>query len=49
MEIGLTYSLGLASLLGFLKLYLFNVPLQPLSFFLIASKAFSNLDIEEDF
>jgi hypothetical protein len=36
-------------LLGFLKLYLLNVSLQSPSFFLIASKVFSNLDIREDF
>jgi hypothetical protein len=48
MEIKPTYSLGLAFLLGFLKLYLFKVSLQSLSFFLIASKALSNLDIGED-
>jgi hypothetical protein len=46
---GPTCSLNLlACLLGFLKLYIFNVSLQSLSFFLIASKALSNLDIKED-
>jgi hypothetical protein len=48
MEMGLTCSLGLPTLLGFLKLYLFNVSLQSLSFFLIASKALSNLNTRED-
>jgi hypothetical protein len=48
MEIGPICSLGPASSLGFLKLSLLNVYLQSLSFFLIASKALSNLDIEKD-
>jgi len=47
-EIEPTCSLAPASLLGFVKLYLLNVYLQSLSFFLIASTTFSNLDIEED-
>jgi hypothetical protein len=46
---GLTCSLEHTYLLGFLKLYLFNISLQSFSFFLIASKALSNLDIREDF
>jgi hypothetical protein len=46
---GLTCSLEPACLLGFLKLYLLDVSLKSLSFFLIASKALSNLDIGEDF
>jgi hypothetical protein len=46
---GLTYSLGPAYLLGFLNLYFYNVSLQFLLFFLISSKALSNLNIEEDF
>jgi hypothetical protein len=49
IEMGLTCSLEPACLSDFLKLYLFNVSLQSLSFFLIASKALSNLDIGEDF
>jgi hypothetical protein len=49
MEIRLTCSLGPTFLLGFLKLYLLNVSLQSFSFFFIASKAFSKLDIGEDF
>jgi hypothetical protein len=48
MEIRPTCSLVLAFLLGFLKLCLFKVSLQSLSFFLITSKDFSNLDNGED-
>jgi hypothetical protein len=49
IEMGPTYSLGLAYVLGFLKLYILNVSLQSFSFFLITSKSLSNLDIGEDF
>jgi hypothetical protein len=45
----LTCSLGPTSFLGFLKVYLLKVSLESLSFFLIPSKVFSNLDIEKDF
>jgi hypothetical protein len=48
MGIELISSLGLAYFMGFLNLYLLKVSLQSLSFVLIASKAFSNLDIEKD-
>jgi hypothetical protein len=48
IEIGSIYSVGLASLLGFLKLYLFKVSLQSISFFQIASKAFSSSEIGKD-
>jgi hypothetical protein len=47
-EIGPTCSLALAYFWGFLNLYFLNVSLQSLSFFLIASKAFSNLDNGKD-
>jgi hypothetical protein len=46
---GPTCSLGLAYVIGFLKLYLLNVCLQSFSFLLITSKALLNLDIKEDF
>jgi hypothetical protein len=48
MEIESTCSLGPASFLGFLKQYLLKVFLESFLFFLITSKAFSNLDIGED-
>ncbi len=48
MEIEPTCSLVPTSLLGFLELYFLKKNLQFLSFFLIASKAFSNLNNGED-
>jgi hypothetical protein len=48
MKIGPTCSLVPASLLGFLKLHFLKASLQFPLFFLIASKALSNLDNEID-